>query len=223
MLLAVDTSTQWMGICLYDDAMVIAETIWRTSAHHTVELAPEIDRMLAHCGLKPENIKQLAIATGPGSFTGLRIGMAVIKGMALALNATVIGIPTLDIIALPQPILEMPLIAVLQAGRGRLAAARYHATDGVWAQETPPQVFSPDDFAESIHESVYICGELSNEERNQLSKKRKKVILASPANSTRRPSFLAELAWKRALRGEKDDIATLAPSYLHITGAEIAK
>jgi tRNA threonylcarbamoyladenosine biosynthesis protein TsaB len=77
MLLAVDTSTLWIGLALYDESQVLAETIWHTENHHTIELVPSIDNLLRRCKVTPADLQVLAVATGPGSFTSLRISLAV--------------------------------------------------------------------------------------------------------------------------------------------------
>ena len=118
MLLAVDTSTQWMGLALYDDEQIIGETIWQTHNHHSVELAPAIESLFNRSGITGKDLRVLAVATGPGSFTSLRIGMAFVKGLSLALNLPVIGIPSLDITVAAVPVQEIALAAVLQAGEG---------------------------------------------------------------------------------------------------------
>ena len=122
MLLAIDTSTSQIGLALYDGVEVSAETLWRSQHHHTVELAPAVADLLAHTGLAVTEVRALGVALGPGSFTSLRVGLAYVKGLALARHLPVIGIPTLDIVAAAQDVQELPLVAVLQAGRGRLAA-----------------------------------------------------------------------------------------------------
>ena len=125
MLLAVDTSTQTLGLALYDGNRVLTESIWQSKARHTVELAPAVDRMLKQNNITPADLTGLAVATGPGSFTSLRVGLALIKGMALALKIPVVGIPSLDVLAAFQPPSELPMAAVLPAGRTRLAVCWY--------------------------------------------------------------------------------------------------
>ena len=99
MILAIDTSTQWMGIALLQDAQILYEKVWRTKRRHTVELAPAIQEAVQDCGLQIKELEAIGVALGPGSFTSLRIGLAVAKGLALTQRAPVIGIPSLDITA----------------------------------------------------------------------------------------------------------------------------
>jgi len=216
-LLAIDTSTRNVAIAIYDGIQVLCESIWASRDYHTIELAPAIADTLSRAGLTVQDLKLLAVATGPGSFTGLRIGLAVAKGIALACHIPILGIPTLDIVAESQTIsLGLPLAAVLQAGRGRLAVGLYTATDGRWQLIPPIEIMDALQLSRQIHEPTLVCGELSEEQQHALARKYKNVILTSPAHSVRRPSLLAELAWKRWQSGDVDNPATLAPTYLHM-------
>lgn len=214
MLLAIDTSTRVIGVALYDGSQVIGEFIWSSQDYHTVELAPVITDLLQRTAVGLESLQVVAAATGPGSYTGLRIGLAVAKGMALGRRLDLIGVPSLDILAAAQPLSELPLAAVLRAGRGRLAVSWYRADRRAWRLFGGPELLANQAFAARISEPTLVCGELTDEERLLLRRNRKNVILASPAHSVRRPSFLAELAWHRWEAGQRDDPATLAPIYL---------
>jgi len=218
MLLAIDTSTQSIGLSLYNDSQVVAEEIWQAHERHTVELAPAIQDMLRRSALKISQIEVLAVALGPGSFTGLRIGLAVAKGLALALHIPIIGIPSMDALVAPQPISDLPMAAVLQAGRGRLAVVWYATMMGRWSAQGEPRVTTASELSASIRKPSLVIGELTTEERQILARKRVNVLLASPAQSLRRPSYLAELAWRRWQANDVDDIIPLSPIYLHVAG-----
>lgn len=216
MLLAVDTSTSWTGLALYDGVSVLGEMSWTTRNHHTVELAPAVARLLEQTGLAPKQIECLGVALGPGSFTSLRIGLAFVKGMSLSLKAPIVGVPTLDFLAAAVPLSDKPLAALLQAGRGRLALVWYDAKHGRWQARGEPQVSNAEALAEEIEQPCLVCGEMSAEERHTLAKKRKLVHLCSPVQSARRPSFLAELAWEAWKAGKIAEPISLAPIYLHV-------
>src|SRR5687768_4157928 len=132
MLLVVDTSTAQVGLGLYDGAQVLGEMTWTTRQHHTTELAPALAELLARSNNPMESISALGVAIGPGSFTSLRVGLSFVKGVALARSLPVIGIPTLDIIAAAQPLAKRPLVAVIQAGRGRIAQGWYENSGNGW-------------------------------------------------------------------------------------------
>jgi tRNA threonylcarbamoyladenosine biosynthesis protein TsaB len=222
MLLAIDTSTRKMGIALYDGVQVQHESVWESRNHHTVELSPAIETALAQAGLGANDLEAVAVAIGPGSYTGLRIGLAVAKGLALANRAALIGVPTLDVIAYAQPVREKTLAAVLKAGRGRLAVGWYTARKkGGWKQKGEPEVLTPEELYGRIRKPTQICGELDGETRKLLERKHKNAILASPAENVRRPSFLAELGWERWKKEAVDQPALIAPQYLHTGGEPI--
>lgn len=219
MLLAVDTSTQWSSLALYDGAQVLGEVGWYTRNHHTVELAPAVERLFKQCGVTPEQLTCLGVATGPGSFTSLRIGLAFVKGIALALHIPVVGIPTLNILAAALPVQSIPLAAVLQAGRGRLGLMWYKAVKNRWQAQGDPQVTRAEELVEQIEAPTLVCGELSAAERQILGRKRKIIQLVSPAAGARRAAFLAELAWERWKAGKVDEVVGLSPIYLHVAEA----
>ena len=215
MLLAVDTSTAQVGLAVYDGTQVIGEYAWRSNQHHTVELAPAVAELLARAGLTMEDIHALGVALGPGSFTSLRVGLSLVKGLALARHLPLVGIPTLDIYAAGQPLAKLPLLAAIQAGRGKLAIGWYKSTKHGWQAKGFTQVIPVESLIYEIKTPSIVCGEFTAEDRQRLAKDELNVKLVSPAQSLRRPSILAELAWARWQKGDTDDGATLAPVYLH--------
>jgi len=216
MLLAVDTSTTQVGIALYDGAQVIAEYAWRSNRRHTVELAPGISDLLTRCGLTMDDVTALGIALGPGSFTSLRVGLALVKGLAFSKNIPLIGISTLDILAHAQPESELPLAVAIQAGRSRFALGWYKSSKKAWQAQGEARIVTIDEINAEVESPSILCGEFSAEERQELNNKN--IRLASPAQSVRRPAVLAELAWMRWQAGNVDDAASLAPIYLHTDG-----
>lgn len=218
MLLAIDTSTQTMGIALYNEPTVTGEMMWVTASHHTVELAPAVEDLLRHCSVQALDLQAIAVALGPGSFTSLRIGLALAKGMALSMHLPLIGIPTFDYMAEAQPLSENPMLVLLPAGRSRMAVQRFVSNGTKWLPESEPKVMTPEEISASIESPTIICGEMSAVERQVIGRKWKNAMLLSPALSQRRPCLLAELAWKRWKNGHVDDPVSLAPIYLHIAG-----
>jgi tRNA threonylcarbamoyladenosine biosynthesis protein TsaB len=214
-LLAVDTSTRVVGLALYDGVQVLSESSWQSMDYHTVELAPAVAEALSKAHIGYDALGALAVALGPGSFTGLRIGLALAKGLSLVRHIPMVGIPTLEILAAAQPVNQAHLAVVLRAGRGRLAVGWYDAQNSAWKRVKEVEVCTPDELGRKIDQATCLCGELTEEEREFLGHHHPHIILASPAQSLRRPGFLAELAWKRWKAGTTDDPASLSPIYLH--------
>ena len=216
MILAIDTSTRLAGVSIYDGSQVLAEMIWTSQDYHTVELAPMLEKAMHTAGVQMSDLSALGVAIGPGSFTGLRIGLALAKGIALGSRLPLVVVPTLDFLAAAQPVVDLPMAVVLRAGRGRLAVGWYQAKGGQWQSQDTLQVLNVDALSQQILKPSLVCGELTSEERRFLSRKRKMIDLSSPAQALRRPSFLAEVAWLRWRKGLVDDPVALAPIYLHI-------
>ena len=214
MLLAVDTSTAQVGLALYDGAQVVGEYAWRSSQRHTVELAPAVSDLLARCGVTMENIHALGVALGPGSFTSLRVGLALVKGLAFSRRIPIVGVPTLDILAHALPASKLPLAVAIQAGRGRFALGWYKSSRNGWQAQGPARVVPVEAITDEVKSPSIVCGEFTSEDRQKLATN-KDVRLTLPSQSVRRPAVLAELAWKRWQAGDVDEEASLAPIYLH--------
>jgi tRNA threonylcarbamoyladenosine biosynthesis protein TsaB len=229
MLLAIDTSTAQVGVALIDGEQLAVETIWSSRVHHTVELAPAVAELMQRAGASMTDLKAIGVALGPGSFTALRVGLAMAKGLALARRLAIVGVPTLDVLAAGQPPSDLPLAAVLQAGRNRIAVGWYKVqtlegsecggsaaeAEARWILQGSLEIMTVDALAKSIARPSMVAGELTTDERQRLSRKRVNVVLAPLNRCVRRPSLLAEIAWRRFRAGQSDDLATLAPMYLH--------
>lgn len=218
-VLAIDSSTRTSGLAIYDGQRVRYECVWDNGSMHSADLAPGIQVALRQTGMQISDLKAVAVAIGPGSYTGLRIGMALAKGLTLAHGLALIAVPTLDVLAAGQPMQDLPMAAVLQAGRSRLAVGWYEVKKGQWVAKGQVTSMTAADLAEMIQKPTYVCGELSEEDRNVVGRKYKNALLASPAWNTRRPGVLAELGWQRWQAGEVSETQGLGPIYLQATGA----
>jgi len=215
LLLAIDTATHMAGIALYDQNGLHVEQTWRSGANHTVELMPSIVRACKQQGLAPSALTAVGASLGPGSFTGLRVGLSVAKGLALALNIPVLGVPTLDATAYAHSHETLPVCAVLPAGRGRWCVAFYQTIAGDWQRRSDYARINTDDLVAALQEPAVVCGELDVQLVRELRRVTpREVVIASPASAARRTGYLAELAWQRFVAGERDDLASLSPIYL---------
>jgi tRNA threonylcarbamoyladenosine biosynthesis protein TsaB len=222
LILAIDSATSAASVALWTPYAVLAEETWVSSANHTVELMPTIARLLERQGKKPGELTGLAATLGPGSFTGVRIGLSLVKGLSLALGIPLAAVPTLDVVAYGQSARFMPLRAVLRAGRGRFCWADYRWQRGSWQQRGETALGRPEDMEAGVRERTLFCGELGEPEvaliREQLGAS---AVVASPAESLRRASHLAELVYRRLQRQQADDL-TVAPTYLTPLGGSNA-
>ena len=148
------------------------------------------------------------------------MGLAFVKGLAFSQSLPTVGINTLDVVAAGQSAGNLPLVCTLPAGRGRLAVCTYIndrplSPAANWRANGSPSIMTAEALNESIIQDSVVCGDLNITERLVL-KKNGHIRLVSPALSTRRPAILAELAYTRWQDGDVDDVASLAPLYLHI-------
>jgi len=216
MLLAIDTSTRRIGVAVFDGTRVLNETTWTSPFHHTVELAPAVSQAFQRAGIGSKDLEAIGVATGPGSFTALRTGLAFVKGLALANRTPLIGISSLDVVAAAHPPLDIPLIAVLEAGRKRLAAGTYLWKAG-WQSTGAPVLFTAEELSAGLTTPTRICGELDEKTLAALAAN-PHARTAPASQNVRRPGVLAELAWARYKKGEADDPVSLAPQYLSAGG-----
>lgn len=212
MLLAIDTATAHASIALHDGQSVRGECTWEAANRHTVTLVPHIAKTLETSGVTVEDLTAIAVCTGPGSYTGVRIGVAMAKGMAVAQQLPLVGITTLDILASAQPEDARPMVALFAAGRKRVGYARYRWQETGWRVETDVEIATWDELAEKITIPTLVTGEISPQGQKVL-RKVEGVTLAAPALRLRRAGFLADLAWTRIRAGQVDEAATLAPRY----------
>ena len=223
MLLAIDTATRVISLALHDGERIVAEASWETANHHTVELAPAVQGMLIRAGLESRQLKAVAVALGPGSFTGLRIGLGFAKGLATSLGLPLLGIPTLHILAAAQPRLGERMVAVLQAGRGRVCAQAFQWEDGGWTADGEPEIQTWDALVANLAEGgpAVISGEIDaggTKALNAAQQAGQPLRIAPASDRLRRAGFLADLAWARLRRDDADDPLTLVPIYLHQPG-----
>lgn len=222
--LAIDTATATAGVALHDGVSVAAEVAW-SGRRRSVDLAPILEAMLRREGLAPGDVAGIAVAIGPGSFTGLRVGLGLAKGMALGLGVPLVGVPTLDVLAAPflPPFAEPgpPLWAVIDAGRGRIVAACYApGTDsaglGDTAASPPPSgPFAPEApaaWAARARPPARVVGEVDAATRAAAAAAGLAVL--PPAAGLRRAGWLAELGRRRWTAGDPGDPDVVAPIYL---------
>ena len=221
LLLAIDTSTHISSVAIYDTTGVVAETTWHSRENHTRSLMPEIVRLLELVKSTPSDLRAVAVATGPGSFTGLRIGLAAAKGLAFSLNLALVGIPTLDISAAQFSDQPLAVCAVIQAGRNRFGAGLYQ-TSGRQADRLGDYFFGSADALvahlqtlKSLDAKILVTGEVNEELRTIICRDlAESTVLVNNGANPRRAGVLAALAWQRWRSGDTDNIQTLAPFYI---------
>jgi tRNA threonylcarbamoyl adenosine modification protein YeaZ len=214
MELAIDTSTDFCSIGLSREGETMAELTWRTQQNHTVELVPNIDRLLTQANTGPRDLEAIFVARGPGSFNGLRVGMSTAKGLAFSLDIPLVGIGTLEVEAYPFAFTGLPVCPIHSAGRGEIATALYRQ-DNTWRCLTAEHITTVDVLCRQTKRKTVFCGEMPLSVIEELKKKLDKyAIIPEAATRLRQSAYLSALAWQRLIKGDVDDAASLQPLYL---------
>jgi tRNA threonylcarbamoyladenosine biosynthesis protein TsaB len=202
LLLAIDTATAWCGVALYDGSLRL-ELNWRAERHHSQQLMPSIERSLELTGLGRSAICALGVSRGPGSYTGVRVGITVARLLAYALDIPIVGVDALDVLAYPHAERGLPIRAFLDAGRRRYATALYRRETDRLQRIGTLQSVSDDSMAGLVREPTICCGELSSIAGENLKREaRDWAIFVPPSASVRRAANLAEIAWRLWQSGE---------------------
>jgi len=222
MMLALDTSTSFASIALVRDRTLIAELSWDVGRGHSVELLPRLRWLLETHGRAWREVSAVGVATGPGSFNGLRVAVTTAKILALSLGVPVFGVPTLDVIAWGAADAAGPVWATIDAGRGQLYAAAYAApaeSARAWRPLDAYMIMTPTELSMRIVAGSIVCGEWRAETELALrAAVGARARIRSPL-AGRRAAWLAELALARAAEPDAaDDPAALEPLYLRRPG-----
>jgi tRNA threonylcarbamoyladenosine biosynthesis protein TsaB len=213
--LAIDTSTATAGVALGHRGKVLTEISWQAGYNHTVELHPTVEQVLALNRTSIESIEAIVVAIGPGTFSGLRVGVSAAKGFAMALGVPIVAVGTLTVEAYPFTITGLPVRPVLDAGRGELMVGHFQAEGECIVERDPPVITNLDGLCTSTHETTVFCGEHLPKVTEELKERLGNLARIPPKSALlRRPGNLVELGWLRLAEGDSDDLATLQPVYL---------
>ena len=227
-LLAVETSTLTGAVAVLDSGAVVAESRVSVAVTHGERLMAAIDGVLraARCGLT--DIDVFAVARGPGSFTGLRIGLSTVKALAFATGKPAVGVPTLKALAWRLPYCAYPVCPVLDAKKNEVYAALYRTLEGQLEVLEAPRAVAPMTLAEELRTAVagpvvFVGDAVTPFATVFLDALGARARLA-PAD-LRLPSAVTvgELAGQALLSGEAPDPASLVPLYLRPSEAELAR
>ncbi|MBI3592947.1 MAG: tRNA (adenosine(37)-N6)-threonylcarbamoyltransferase complex dimerization subunit type 1 TsaB, partial [Nitrospirae bacterium] len=221
-LLAIETSTMLGGVAILDDDTLIAESRINVKVTHSERVMAEIDHALACSGLKIDDIDVFAIAIGPGSFTGLRVGLSTIKGLAYATGKRVAAVPTLEAFAWNIPFTLKPVCPLLDARKKEVYAGIFKWSDNGFSSIMDEQAIKLDTLMSAIKEPTVFLGEGAIIYRDSISKAAGDLALfASPQDMVPSPANVAYLAMRKARKGEFEDPVKLVPLYLRRSEAEI--
>ncbi len=223
-VLAIDTASIVATAAIMDEHKLIGECILNHDKTHSQKMMPMIQQLFESTALTPKEIDVFAAANGPGSFTGLRIGVATIKGFAHALNKPVVGISTLDGLAYNLAFCQHIICPIMDARRQQVYNALYRCDNHTLRMLTPYRALSIEALVEELiqtDEKVIFTGDGVPVFDAYLKEKlQAKCNFAPTAIRMQRASSIGALAMQKALAGEVDDYMTFAPFYLRKSQAE---
>jgi tRNA threonylcarbamoyladenosine biosynthesis protein TsaB len=214
-ILALETSTLMGSIAVVDDGRLLCELTLHVKETHSSQLMPAVDYVLKTVGLPPERLDGFAVALGPGSFTGLRIGMSTIKGLALAASKPLVGISTLEAMAWSFPFCSDLICPMIDARMKEVYAAWFAARAGIVSRRSEDMVLSVSELLQDAKEEALFFGSGAEKYRAEINGiMGKRAHFVSPEIVGARASILGFLAVDKLKRKEFADIDSLEPLYI---------
>lgn len=222
-VLSVDTSSLVATCAVVDEEKVLGEFTLNQDMTHSERLVPMIKVVMDSLGLEPKDIDLFAAASGPGSFTGLRIGLATIKGLAHVVDKPVLGISTLEALAFNIPWGEV-VIPIMDARRDRVFTGIYSWENGELVDVLKPTILEIDellDFIDANYEEVMFNGDGTNVFKERIvNRLGEKALFAPISSNMAKASSVGELALLKWKEGNKDNYFELVPDYLRESQAQ---
>jgi tRNA threonylcarbamoyladenosine biosynthesis protein TsaB len=224
LVLGIESSTMQGGVALVGEAGLMAEYTLNIEVTHSERLLPAIDRLLLDVGVGLDALGGVAVSIGPGSFTGLRIGLGTVKGLAYATALPVVGVPTLEALAWNVPFVREQVCAVLDARKQEVYAALFRYQDGELLRVMEDTALSPESLCAKIRRTTLMVGDgvcaYGELFRRVLGDR---MRIPPPVNRGPRPACVAALGRQRLVRGERDPADSLVPRYLRPSEAELRR
>ncbi|MBL6010068.1 tRNA (adenosine(37)-N6)-threonylcarbamoyltransferase complex dimerization subunit type 1 TsaB [Bacillus halotolerans] len=219
-ILAIDTSNYTLGIALLRDNTVIAEYITYLKKNHSVRAMPAVHSLLNDCDTTPQDLSKIVVAKGPGSYTGVRIGVTIAKTLAWSLNIPISAVSSLEALAANGRHFDGVISPIFDARRGQVYTGLYEYKNGLLEQAVPDQNVMLTEWLEMLKEKdrpiLFLGHDTSIHKETILDVLGTKGIIGSAVQHNPRPSELAYLGADR----EAADIHGLVPDYLRLAEAE---
>ncbi len=212
--LAIETSGRKGSIAVVEQGVVVDEREFEHGLHHAAQVLPIIDQMTRARGWQPGDIEQVYISQGPGSFTGLRIGITLVKTLALATGVKIVAVPTMRVLVANAPEEARQVIIVLDAKRGQIFTARFKRGAGVWIEAEAARIDTLAAMLDRAGRPVHLLGEGLPFHLSSLVAGDAGVILTEDSRWRAKASVVAGLGMEMARAGQFADPLTLSPLYL---------
>lgn len=222
-ILAIETSTMLGGVAIVDEKKgLIAETRLNVKSTHSERLMTVIDQTLVQSGLVPDDIDAFAVATGPGSFTGLRIGLSTVKGLSFATGKPMVGVPTLEGFAWNFPFCSFPVCLLLDARRSEVYAAVFEWRHEGFVRLMDDMSIRISDLLKELDGPVVFAGDGAQVYRSEIiGTMKEKALFATSGKMVPSPANVAVIGLAKAVRGEYTVAADATPHYIRRSEAEI--
>jgi tRNA threonylcarbamoyladenosine biosynthesis protein TsaB len=221
-ILALDTATQSCSVAIVDDGSLRAELTRVNSKTHSRHLMDLINTVCRIADLKAEDVDGFAVTIGPGSFTGLRIGISTIKGLAFSLGKPVAGVSSLDALAWQCAQSAYLICPLLDARKKEVYACRYRFKNNELKKDDTEKVASPAEAVRGIREPSIFVGNAAQMYREKISAELGELAhFAAWGQHTIRASSIAWLSMTGFNRKQTDDVALLVPHYIRKPDAEV--
>lgn len=223
LILAFETSAKACSVALLKDDILLGEAYQNTGLTHSQTLMVMAEDLMKQCAVTVNDVDAVAVAAGPGSFTGVRIGVAAAKGLAWGREIKCCGVSTLEAMAENLGIYEGFVLPVMDARRQQVYTALFKAEKGVLSRVTEDRAISLAELSEEIKilpERVFLVGDGSILCYNTLKEDVPALTLPPEHRMHQRSAGVALAAKKMLDRGEKCDGAALQPNYLRLSQAE---
>jgi len=222
-ILGIETSTKTGSVAVVSDQGVIAQYSLNLEVTHSERLMSTVDRVLSDTGMLLSQMSGFAVAIGPGSFTGLRIGVSTVKGLALATGKPVAGVPTLKALAWNLPHAAYPVCPMLDARKNEVYAALFAYEGHAQIQTMAETVMPLEQLVELLPNRIIFTGEASHRYRNELeSLFRERALFAPYSALLPSAASVAEIGLAMIANNTCADPDSLAPIYIRRPEAEVA-
>ena len=223
LLLALETSAKAASAALFENNTLLGEIYQNTGLTHSQTLLVMAQDLLRQCGKTTQDLTDVAVANGPGSFTGVRIGAAAAKGLAWGRELPCWGVSTLEAMALNLGVHQGYVCPVMDARRSQVYNALFYADKGQLKRVTEDRAIALADLAtelEQLDAPIYLVGDGSNLTYKTLSSQIPALVLPPEHRMHQRAAGVGLAALAMQARGESSDAAALSPNYLRLSQAE---
>ena len=223
LLLAFETSAKAASVALFEGDRLLGEQYQNTGLTHSQTLMVMAQELLAQCGKAPEQVQAAAVAAGPGSFTGVRIGVAAAKGFAWGAQIPLYGVSTLEAMALGLGVWEGYVCPVMDARRSQVYNALFYVNQGKVVRQCEDRAISLADLEKELKilsKPIFLVGDGSNLCYNTLLRSVPQLVLPPEHRLHQRAVGVGLAAFARIAVGDAGDGAALTPNYLRLSQAE---